>query len=142
MLFFPAVGLLAFSIPDGRNGGRGGRFFSRAISSRSIWVSRRRLSFSSLSRSIVVTQALVLSAQRSDVRFELVHLADQTRNQPAHGTERQRLNRINRWQLHATLNQNSLRLKIYLPGNLVQLHKTPNWGTRVWILTKHFNSKW
>jgi hypothetical protein len=29
--------------------------------------------------------------------------------------------RPNRWQLHATLNQNSLRLKIYLPGNLVRL---------------------
>ncbi|HMF68125.1 MAG TPA: hypothetical protein VK602_11010, partial [Phyllobacterium sp.] len=83
-----------------------------------IWVSRRRLSFSSLGRSLSSRR---LSAQRSDVRFELVHLADQTRNQPAHGTERQRLNRINRWQLHATLNQNSLRLKIYLPGNLVRL---------------------
>ncbi|ATU94394.1 hypothetical protein B5P45_03510 [Phyllobacterium zundukense] len=70
---------------------------------------------------IVITQALVRGAQRSDVRFKLIHLADQTRNQPAHGTERQGLNRINGWQVHATLNQNSLRLKIYLPGNLVRL---------------------
>jgi hypothetical protein len=29
-----------------------------------------------------------------------VHLADKTSNKSAHGTERQRLNRINRWQLH------------------------------------------
>lgn len=65
---------VALSMPDGRNGGRGGRSLRRANSSRSIWLSTfsrafssRRISFSSR-RTAFFSRSSLTSADRTSTR--------------------------------------------------------------------------
>ncbi len=86
---------VAFSIPDGLNGGRGGRPFRRRISSFSVWFSAR--------------EAVSAAFSLLDLPPKPLDLADQSANQPSQFGRAQTLKRINRAGRHP-------QLKSYFPA--------------------------